>query len=72
MLYSLLYLLKGRLPWQLKRSADFKEYYEHVGKMKRSLTPEELCTGRASFLSNLMTYAYKLKFTDKPNYHMIK
>ena len=70
--YTILYLLKGCLPWQLKRAASFKEYYEHVGKMKRMMTPEQLCTGRAAFLLPILQSAYKLRFPDRPDYKRIK
>ena len=65
-------MLSGKMPWQPQQFSEFKEQYVHVGKLKRALTPEEICVGRAKFFVPLLANSYNLKFAEKPDYNWFK
>ena len=72
LLYMLVYLLKGYLPWQTNEELNVQAQYNHVKQYKLELQPDNICTGNASFLTELLTYAYALEFKQKPDYLMIR
>lgn len=45
LVYVLLYLLKGKLPWQGIDAKDRDDKYKKIMQMKISVSPSELCTG---------------------------
>ena len=77
MIYSLLYLMKGSLPWQNLQSTSVKEKYDRILQKKMEITPEALCKGLPSF-TNLEQFIYILhyvrgiEFEEKPDYLKIK
>ncbi len=73
-LYVIIYLLKGRLPWcRLKTSAgDKRTKAEIVYDMKKKTTIEQLCRGLPNIFERMLTYAYKIEFDEKPDYIYLK
>jgi serine/threonine protein kinase len=66
--YILIYLAKGRLPWQGIKAATKQAKYELIYQLKRSLSIEDLCTGLPHSYSLLLRRARGLKFTERPPY----
>ena len=72
MLYLLMFLLRGKLPWQHEANMTKREFFEMTRAKKSMLTPFDLCQGKAEFLLPAVLHAYKLKFSEEPNYSYIK
>ena len=69
--YVLIYLLKGKLPWQgitVKRKED---KYLKVLEKKKELTPKELCMGLPSQIERFLIYVKSLEYEEKPNYQFM-
>lgn len=81
--YVLIYFLRAMLPWQGQRAKTKKEKYQKIMNKKIGTTLEDLCNEMPSndyiYLNNiidefadLLLYVRKLKFTEKPDYNMLK
>jgi len=70
--YVLLYLLKGRLPWQGMKGSTKLEKYEQIKRKKIGTPIETLCEDLPHEFENLLTYVRELKFTDVPDYRWMK
>jgi len=46
--YVLIYLLKGRLPWQGLKVKKNEDKYERIYQKKKSISPKELAEGLPS------------------------
>jgi len=79
----LIYMAKGRLPWQhlldtprdsrnrtLSKEKRLQRF--EVLKMKRSIEPRELCRGLGDPFRQLLEYALKLKYDECPNYDWLR
>jgi hypothetical protein len=68
--YTLLFLLRGNLPWQLYRgqSGTRAGYIKHVGEKKRQWSGRRLGQGVAKEFGGLLDYARALEFDAKPDY----
>ena len=65
--YLLIYLYKGRLPWEdIKVNKKGKE---EIIKLKKIYTPNILCENDFSEVLNIYNDAINLDFSDKPNYN---
>jgi serine/threonine protein kinase len=73
-LYVIIYLLKGRLPWcGLKTSTgDKRTKTEIVYEMKKITPIPLLCSGLPTIFERMLTYAYKIEFDEKPDYIYLK
>jgi len=70
--YSLVYLLKGILPWQGIRAEDKGEKYKKILERKKSISIDMLCKGLPSEFGNMFYYCRSLKFEDKPDYALLR
>jgi serine/threonine protein kinase len=70
--YNLIYLAKGKLPWQGVKTKNKKEKHKKIMDSKLSFTPEQLCQGLSFEFVNLLKYARELEFEEKPDYKNIK
>ena len=52
--YNLIYLAKGKLPWQGVKTKNKKEKHKKIMDSKSSFTPEELCQGLSFEFVNLL------------------
>jgi serine/threonine protein kinase len=65
--YLLIYLIRGALPWYKPRSKTQHLRAATVLKRKMSPTPE-ICRGCPNEVKLLLNYTRTLGFTDKPDY----
>ena len=70
--YILVYMYKGKLPWQGIKHKDKKERYRLIGEKKESVTEEELCEGMAKEFIVFLKYARNLDYDEKPHYSALK
>ena len=66
-MYTLIYLLKGTLPWLKIAKHKSKE----ILSLKAELTPDDLCQGSSSFLKPIMNHLYELTYEERPDYDFI-
>ena len=73
-LYCLIYLIKGELPWSKKcNSATTEESrLEEVKNIKLSTPVEQLCYTLPPEFRTFLTYCQSLQFTDRPNYTYLR
>lgn len=70
--YILVYLYKGKLPWQGIKHADKKKRYAAIRKMKEQTTVETLCEGMPNEFLKFFYYIKSLDFDEKPHYSALK
>ena len=70
--YILIYLLKGKLPWENLQEATTSTKKEALIKIKVHLALEDLCEGCPSQFYTYMNYVKALPFTSKPDYAYLK
>ena len=70
--YMLIYMYKGKLPWQKIKHKEKREKYRLVGERKVSTTPEELCSGMSKEFLIFLKYVRNLDFDEKPHYSALK
>lgn len=70
--YLLIYLQKGKLPWQGLVSDEKKSKYNKVLKEKKRISIQALCQGLEPEFAELLRYARNLTFSERPNYLYIR
>ena len=70
--YILVYLYKGRLPWQGIKTKDKKKRYNLIYKEKMKYSPEELCKDMPREFIVFLNYVRTLSFDEKPPYNSFK
>lgn len=70
--YILVYLYKGKLPWQGISHKDKKERYKLIGEKKRDTIEEDLCAGMPKEFLVYLKYVRTLDFDEKPHYSALK
>lgn len=71
--YMLVYLVKGRLPWQGFRKKKGKSDLKRIGECKMSTKVDDLCADLPACFGEYLKYAHQLKFDETPDYtHLIK
>ena len=66
--YILVYLYKGKLPWQGIRYKDKKKRYQAIGEIKKNTEIEELCQGMPKEFTIFLKYIRNLDFSERPHY----
>lgn len=69
--YSLIYLLKGSLPWQKIKGPKI-EKIQKVKELKQKVTTEDLCQEIPEEFSVYLNYCKNLSFEETPKYHFLK
>ncbi|KAG1046670.1 hypothetical protein G6F43_010854 [Rhizopus delemar] len=65
--YSIIYLAKGKLPWQGLGISDSDEKCRQVYKLKKQ-SPDKICGGLPATFAAFLKYCRGLAFHDKPDY----
>lgn len=66
--YILIYLYKGKLPWQGIKHKDKKMRYQAIGEVKKNMDIDKLCIGMPKEFSIFLKYCKNLDFTERPHY----
>lgn len=66
--YLLVYLYKGKLPWQGIKHKDKKVKYKLIGECKKKIDVEELCNGMPKEFIIFLKYVKNLEFDERPHY----
>lgn len=69
--YILVYLYKGKLPWQGIKHKDKRERYKLIGEKKESISEEELCVNMPKEFCVYLKYVKTLDFDEKPYYNAL-
>jgi casein kinase 1 len=70
--YLLVYLYKGKLPWQSIKHKDKNERYRLIGEMKNTMTEEEICTNMPKEFLVFLKYVRSMDFEDIPPYSALQ
>ena len=70
--YTLIYLLKGKLPWQNIKAYTKKEKYDKITEIKLSTMINILCDGIPKQFTKYMEYVRSLRFEERPEYIYLK
>ena len=70
--YNLIYVAKGKLPWQGVKTKNKKEKHKKIMELKEEYNPDKLCEGLPEEFPTLLKYSRKLDFEEKPDYKNIK
>ena len=71
MVYVLIYLYKGTLPWQGIDGKTKSEKYRAVADLKETLDIKEICDGCPEYLEKILEYSYNLEFDAEPDYKFL-
>lgn len=67
-LYVLIYLMRGNLPWQGIVAKTKNEKYHKIMEVKMAVSLDRLCEGCPKDLEQMVAYVRGLKFDEKPDY----
>ena len=70
--YMLIYLIKGRLPWDNIRIDNKRSSYIKFSEYKRNIRPELLCSNLPEEFCDYIKYVKNLNFEDEPDYNYLK
>lgn len=70
--YILIYLYKGKLPWQGIKEKDKSKRYKLIGEKKKEISEEELCHSMPKEFMVYLKYVRTLDFNEKPHYSALK
>ena len=70
--YVLMYLLKGRLPWQGIPVKTKKERQMKILESKKAITPEDLCYGFPGEFTKYFKHTRELDYKEEPKYDFLK
>ncbi|KAH8238662.1 hypothetical protein KR038_006274, partial [Drosophila bunnanda] len=70
--YLLIYMLRGRLPWQGMKFRHSKQRNERIAEAKQSTRLKDLCRGCPDEFGVYMSYCRTLGFEEEPHYPLIR
>ena len=71
-IYSLIYFIRGNLPWQGIKGCPKKEKYDKIMESKMSTPVELICKQLPKEFAGALYYARSLQFEEKPDYSHIR
>ena len=72
LIYVIIYLIKGNLPWQNAMKVMNEDRIRSIGKIKEGCTSYELCKDLPAEFMKILDYIKCLKYGKIPDYSMIK
>ena len=72
LVYSLIYLLNGSLPWQVLLPANTTDKHQKVAALKTNLPIHQICKGCPPQVGQLLAYCRGLAFEENPDYEFIR
>jgi casein kinase I family protein HRR25 len=72
LIYILIYLSKGELPWMGIKANDKRKKYELIAMKKLNITSNELFKNLPKQYLTIYNYIHSLKFNEKPDYIYIR
>lgn len=70
--YSLIYFMKGSLPWQGIKAHNLQLKYEKIYRLKNLMGIESLCQGLPIGLQYFMKSIRSIGFDEKPDYNALR
>ena len=70
--FTLIYLAKGKLPWQGITADNKIDKYQKVLERKKGISVELLCKDLPGEFAHFLHYCRSLRFEDKPDYAMLR
>ncbi|KAG0440622.1 putative casein kinase I like protein [Dictyocoela muelleri] len=68
MIYSIVYLGKGCLPWQGIKASNKAKKHKKILEIKQSISVSDLCEGLPSTYEQILLSCSYLEFNENPNY----
>ena len=72
LLYILIYLAKGSLPWQKLKANKRVDKYEKIFEVKLVTSVEKVCEGLPGKMEELLHYVKLLEYEEIPDYQYFK
>ena len=70
--YSIIYFLKGKLPWMGLKAKNKEEKYEKIMEVKINCKLSSICEGIPKEFALFLQYNRDLGFDEKPNYNYLR
>jgi len=70
--YNMVYLMKGKLPWQNMRARNKHEKYQKIADMKMGTPLMVLCKDLPVEFSEYLGYVKRLEYEDTPDYEYLR
>ena len=70
--YIFVYFLKGKLPWMGIPANNTKEKYKKILLKKQQIPLDDLCSNLPKEFLRFIEYSRGLKFSESPNYSMLR
>lgn len=71
LIYMLIFCINSKQAW-IDNSRPVNEQFEEIGKFKVLTKSKDFCDKETEFLLPLLSYSYKLKYEEKPNYNRLR
>ena len=71
-IYVLIYLFKGKLPWQNFLIKNKEERYYKIKEMKKNIDINILCEQCPKEFCEYIKYIKQLEYEEEPNYHFLR
>ena len=71
MIYVIIYLLKGSLPWQCIKYTTPEDKIQKISHLKQIISPRDLCNHLPNKLLEMIDYCYDLSYDEEPNYEYL-
>lgn len=70
LMYVLIWLAKGRLPWQGQVASTKKKKHKKIMTIKENTDVKKLCNGLPSVFPNVLLHVKSLSFEERPSYEI--
>ena len=71
LMYLLIYCVNSNLSW-IDIARPIADQFDEIGRYKLCTKAQEFCSNSTKFLYPLLKYAYRLRYTERPDYDKIK